>query len=587
MRAREEARAQGHEWDDGSFDPSDLYDSGASIADIARIRADMKAEYPSRASRGARAASADDEVPDTIIEKRPNIDPFKEDPENYRLRSIEHYDDQTGEAKKGRVFFESVIAREEEPDIKNATDALFHVLNKSGRVDLDEIAQAGRDVAGRRCNGPCRAGVPQSRHEGVGALDRISRRQRPPEARCRRARRSERPALPGERRRAGGRHAARARQVRRARRARHAVDPGERRQAVRDRGARAQPLPASYQPRLATWSVSGDKAAPRRRRPSAPPAACDGADRRRPQRLDAQDLRHLQATRTATRTASSTRRRRRPPRTSRRRSRRSSRTGCSATTTRRAPAQDLQRALQLVRRAGVEWRLSDHARRHLVLEVAPAPEARHRPHRPERQHLPRPRGRRGQDGDDDLGVMEMRRLGLVNKPMIAVPNHMLGQFTKEFYELYPLAKLMIADEENFHTDKRKQFVSDVALNDLDAVIITHSAFGLIPMSQSSSSASCRTSWRAPRHALEIKASDEDQQTKNITRRKVEQSIEQAEQRLRASPPAAATRPSPSSSWRRPLTSTRRTCSGSSTSRPAAGTSRASTPTARCARWTST
>jgi N12 class adenine-specific DNA methylase len=38
--------------------------------------------------------------------------------------------------------------------------------------------------------------------------------------------------------------------------------------------------------------------------------------------------------------------------------------------------------------------------------------------------------------------MEMRRLGLVNKPMIVVPNHMLGQFTKEFYELYPLAKLM-------------------------------------------------------------------------------------------------------------------------------------------------
>jgi N12 class adenine-specific DNA methylase len=49
MRAREEARSQGHEWDDGTFDPSDLRDSGASIADIARVRAEMKAEYSSRA----------------------------------------------------------------------------------------------------------------------------------------------------------------------------------------------------------------------------------------------------------------------------------------------------------------------------------------------------------------------------------------------------------------------------------------------------------------------------------------------------------------------------------------------------------
>jgi N12 class adenine-specific DNA methylase len=92
---------------------------------------------------------------------------------------------------------------------------------------------------------------------------------------------------------------------------------------------------------------------------------------------------------------------------------------------------------------------------------------------------------------------------------------MLGQFTKEFYELYPLAKLMIADEENFHTDRRKQFVSDVALNDLDAVIITHSAFGLIPMSPQFEQRFLQSELSELRAMLsEIKASDEDQQTKH-------------------------------------------------------------------------
>jgi N12 class adenine-specific DNA methylase len=79
--------------------------------------------------------------------------------------------------------------------------------------------------------------------------------------------------------------------------------------------------------------------------------------------------------------------------------------------------------------------------------------------------------------------MEMRRLGLVRKPMYVVPNHMLGQFTKEFYEQYPTARIMVADERQFHTDRRKQFVANVASEDLDAVIITHSAFGYIPISE--------------------------------------------------------------------------------------------------------
>jgi len=78
--------------------------------------------------------------------------------------------------------------------------------------------------------------------------------------------------------------------------------------------------------------------------------------------------------------------------------------------------------------------------------------------------------------------MEERRLGLSKKPLFVVPNHMLGQFQREFLELYPAANIMVADEKNFHTSNRRKFIAQAALNDPDAIIITHSAFGRIGLS---------------------------------------------------------------------------------------------------------
>jgi N12 class adenine-specific DNA methylase len=74
------------------------------------------------------------------------------------------------------------------------------------------------------------------------------------------------------------------------------------------------------------------------------------------------------------------------------------------------------------------------------------------------------------------GGMEQRRLGLISKPMYVVPNHMLEQFSNEFLEFYPLANIMVADDENFHTDRRRAFIAAATLNAPDAIIITHSAF---------------------------------------------------------------------------------------------------------------
>jgi N12 class adenine-specific DNA methylase/adenine-specific DNA methylase len=80
------------------------------------------------------------------------------------------------------------------------------------------------------------------------------------------------------------------------------------------------------------------------------------------------------------------------------------------------------------------------------------------------------------------GSMEQKRLGLISKPMFVVPNHMLAQFSREFLEIYPAANILVADEYNFHTHNRRRFVAQAALNNPDAVIITHSAFGRIGMS---------------------------------------------------------------------------------------------------------
>jgi N12 class adenine-specific DNA methylase len=72
--------------------------------------------------------------------------------------------------------------------------------------------------------------------------------------------------------------------------------------------------------------------------------------------------------------------------------------------------------------------------------------------------------------------MEQKRLGLIKKPIYVVPNHMLEQFSNEFMELYPLANIMVADDENFTAERRKAFIANATLNNPDAIIITHDAF---------------------------------------------------------------------------------------------------------------
>ncbi len=76
-------------------------------------------------------------------------------------------------------------------------------------------------------------------------------------------------------------------------------------------------------------------------------------------------------------------------------------------------------------------------------------------------------------------VMEQRRLGLIAKAMLVVPGHCLAQAAREFLGLYPNARILVADETNFTKDKRHRFLSRAATATWDAIIITHSAFRFI------------------------------------------------------------------------------------------------------------
>lgn len=79
-------------------------------------------------------------------------------------------------------------------------------------------------------------------------------------------------------------------------------------------------------------------------------------------------------------------------------------------------------------------------------------------------------------------AMESKRLGLCNKSLFVVPNHLTEQWASEFLQLYPSANILVATKKDFETKNRKRFCGRIATEDYDAVIIGHSQFEKIPMS---------------------------------------------------------------------------------------------------------
>lgn len=80
-------------------------------------------------------------------------------------------------------------------------------------------------------------------------------------------------------------------------------------------------------------------------------------------------------------------------------------------------------------------------------------------------------------------AMELKRLGLAQKPLFTVPNHMLGQFSSELLTLYPGANILVATKDDFEKQKRQTLMSRIATGNWDAVIVTHSGFERISVSR--------------------------------------------------------------------------------------------------------
>src|SRR5690606_33335330 len=79
----------------------------------------------------------------------------------------------------------------------------------------------------------------------------------------------------------------------------------------------------------------------------------------------------------------------------------------------------------------------------------------------------------GKTAEMVMGTMELRRLGLVRKPLLVVPNHMLEQVHREWLQLYPRARVLVADGDKMKPTYRAEFLAQAANGDWDAVVMTH------------------------------------------------------------------------------------------------------------------
>ena len=137
-----------------------------------------------------------------------------------------------------------------------------------------------------------------------------------------------------------------------------------------------------------------------------------------------------------------------------------------------------------------------------------------------------------------ISAMEQKRLGMINKPMFVVPNHMLQQFAQEWLQLYPAARLMVADETQFHKDNRQRFISRAAMSDLDGIIITHSAFKILDIDpkfkQKMLNEEIAQMEAARDNAMSENGEDDAAKSRNPKVRQIQAQIEQLEEKLKAS-----------------------------------------------------
>nr|AXV46415.1 helicase [Arthrobacter sp.] len=140
----------------------------------------------------------------------------------------------------------------------------------------------------------------------------------------------------------------------------------------------------------------------------------------------------------------------------------------------------------------------------------------------------------GKTAEMVMGAMELRRLGMTNKPAVVVPNHMLDQFAREWLQIYPQAQILAASSADLKGDKRREFVARAAANDWDAVIMTRTAFERIALSpESQNDYLNRENERTRQELRAASARAEESGQSSLTVKKIETRLQAREEKSKA------------------------------------------------------
>jgi N12 class adenine-specific DNA methylase/predicted RNA methylase len=134
----------------------------------------------------------------------------------------------------------------------------------------------------------------------------------------------------------------------------------------------------------------------------------------------------------------------------------------------------------------------------------------------------------GKTAEMIIGITELRRLRLARKPALVVPNHMLGQFAREWLQLYPQAHVLVAHREDLQGGRRRQFVARCATGNWDGIVMSRSAFERIPLSASTQREYMNRQIGQMRQWIESA-----RQGAGLTIKRLEGALLRAEERLRA------------------------------------------------------
>jgi len=137
----------------------------------------------------------------------------------------------------------------------------------------------------------------------------------------------------------------------------------------------------------------------------------------------------------------------------------------------------------------------------------------------------------GKTAEMIMACMELRRLGLVSKPFVVVPNHMLLQFGSEWLGMYPGAKILLADSESTTAKTKARFVAQAAMNDWDGVIMTQEAFKAIEVTPEAKARFLASEADAARVFLENAEKSPD--TPQYTLKQIRKKLENMQQNLTA------------------------------------------------------